>query len=238
MSLPYAAGSLYSTVEDLYLWDQALYKTKLISKKYMKMMFTPYHSRYAYGWGVRKMALSELKDSLNVVSHGGGINGFVTLISRLVDDRHLIVLFNNTGGTDLNEISIGIVNILYDRPYDMPKKSIANALYETLTKKDVTSAIKHYHELKEKYPDDYDFRLRELNSLGYQLLGTDMVDEAIEIFRLNAEVYPKLSNVYDSLGEAYMEKGEKELAIINYAKSLELNPKNKNAIEMLKKMNE
>lgn len=65
-----------------------------------------------------------------------------------------------------------------------------------------------------------------------------MVDEAIEIFRLNAEVYPKLSNVYDSLGEAYMEKGEKELAIINYAKSLELNPKNKNAIEMLKKMNE
>ena len=41
----------------------------------MKMMFTPYHSRYAYGWYVRKMVLSESNDSLNVVSHSGGING-------------------------------------------------------------------------------------------------------------------------------------------------------------------
>ena len=238
MSLPYAAGSLYSTVEDLYLWDQALYKTKLISKKLKKIMFTPYHSKYAYGWIVTKMPLSDSQDSLNVVAHGGGINGFVTLITRLVDDRHLIVLFNNTGATDLNRMSIGIVNILYDRPYDLPKKSIADALYETLTKKDITSAIKQYHELKEKYPDDYDFRLRELNRLGYELLRTDMVDNAIEIFKLNTEVYPKESNGFDSLGEAYMKKGERELAIINYAKSLELNPKNKNAIEKLKKMNE
>jgi len=236
MSLPYAAGSLYSTVEDLYVWDQALYKSKLLSKKYMKIMFTPFLNNYAYGWGVRNMPLSEPKDSLMIHAHSGGINGFNTYITRLIEDRHLIVLFNNTGGTNLYGMTVGIVNILYDEPYDLPKKSIAEALYKTITEKDVPTGVKRYHELKDKSPDDYEFGVRELNRLGYQFMGLDRVDEAIEIYKLNAEIFPKASNVYDSLGEAYMKKGEKDLAIKNYAKSLELNPKNTNAIEMMKRM--
>jgi len=236
MSLPFAAGALYSTVEDLYLWDQALYKRELLSEKYMKMMFTPFLNNYAYGWSVRKIALADSKDSVLVVAHSGGINGFVTLITRLVQDKHMIVLLNNTGGTDLNRMTVGIINILYGKPSDLPKKSIAEALYKTLTVHDIASAIMQYHELKEKSPDDYDFRIRELNRLGYHLLGMDRIDEAIEIFKLNVEMYPEDSNVYDSLGEAYMKKGERELAIKNYAKSLELNPQNTNAIEMMRKI--
>lgn len=57
-----------------------------------------------------------------------------------------------------------------------------------------------------------------------------------EIFKLNVETYPQSGNVYDSLAEAYMAKGEKDLAIKNYEKSLELDPKNTNAVEMLKKL--
>jgi len=74
--------------------------------------------------------------------------------------------------------------------------------------------------------------------LGYQLLGLEKVDEAIEIFKLNVEVYPTSSNAYDSLGEAYMNNNQKELSVKNYEKSIELNPKNANAIKMLKKLNE
>ena len=59
---------------------------------------------------------------------------------------------------------------------------------------------------------------------------------AIEIFKLNVEAYPQCWNVYHSLGEAYMRHGEKEFAIQNYEKSLELNPQNTNAAEMLKKL--
>ena len=59
------------------------------------------------------------------------------------------------------------------------------------------------------------------------LLRDDKTNEAIEIFKLN---------VYDSLGEAYMKQGEKELAIENYQKSLELNPNNQNGKDMLKKL--
>jgi len=62
------------------------------------------------------------------------------------------------------------------------------------------------------------------------------VREAIEIFKLNVEAYQQSANVYDSLGEAYMINGDKELAIRNYQRAVELNPQNTNAIEMLKKL--
>ncbi|MCK4226548.1 tetratricopeptide repeat protein [candidate division WOR-3 bacterium] len=58
------------------------------------------------------------------------------------------------------------------------------------------------------------------------------------MFKLNVALFPDFFNVYDSLGEAYMVAGEKELAIKNYKKSLELNPNNADAAEILKKTKE
>jgi tetratricopeptide (TPR) repeat protein len=65
-----------------------------------------------------------------------------------------------------------------------------------------------------------------------------MIKEAIEVFKLNIKAYPESFNVYDSLGEAFMISGDKELAIENYEKSLVINPDNKNAVKMLKKLDE
>jgi predicted Zn-dependent protease len=73
--------------------------------------------------------------------------------------------------------------------------------------------------------------------LGYQLIGTKKFNEAIRILQLNVEAYPQSSNVYDSLGEAYMDDGDKPQAIANYEKSLQLNPKNGNAVVILQKLN-
>jgi len=236
MSLPYAAGSLYSTVEDLYIWDQALYTDKLISAKSKELMYKPALQNYAYGWVVTKMPVGENNGTKTVIAHGGGINGFNTVITRIVDDRHLIVLLNNTGGTRLEEMDRAIRNILYNQPYAAPKKPISETLLKIITEKDVQTAIKQYHELKAKQADGYDFREPELNMLGYQLLGMKKTKEAIEIFKLNVEAFPRGANTYDSLAEAYMVNGDKELAIQNYKKSLELNPNNAHATEALKKL--
>jgi tetratricopeptide (TPR) repeat protein len=75
-----------------------------------------------------------------------------------------------------------------------------------------------------------------MNRVGYRLLERKRFKEAIEVFKLNVEDFPKSANVYDSLGEAYMVSGDKELAIQNYQRSIELNPDNGNAVEMLKKL--
>ena len=76
----------------------------------------------------------------------------------------------------------------------------------------------------------------DLNNVGYKLLGQEKIKEAIEIFKTNVKLYPESSNVFDSLGEAYMKDGNKELAIKNYEKSLELDPKNDNAKKMLEEL--
>jgi CubicO group peptidase (beta-lactamase class C family) len=75
-----------------------------------------------------------------------------------------------------------------------------------------------------------------VNTTGYQLLSAKKFGDSIQIFQLNAELHPQSWNVYDSLAEAYMDNGDKELAIENYKKSLELNPKNDNGAETLKKL--
>ena len=68
------------------------------------------------------------------------------------------------------------------------------------------------------------------------MLNSGKIAEAIEVFRLNVELFPDSFNVYDSLGEAYMKSGDKENATKNYRKSLELNPGNDNAKKMLKEL--
>lgn len=75
-----------------------------------------------------------------------------------------------------------------------------------------------------------------INQKGYDLMEEKKLQEAIEIFKLNAFAFPRSANVFDSLGEAYLEAGNKELAIENYKKSLQLDPLNQNARDVLKKI--
>ncbi len=101
----------------------------------------------------------------------------------------------------------------------------------------VDKALDAYRQIKKDDPDNAAIGEARINGFGYGFLRAKKLPEAIAYFKLNAEFYPKSFNVYDSLGDAYMANGDKELAIVNYKKSLELNPDNKNAIEMLKKLN-
>jgi len=117
-----------------------------------------------------------------------------------------------------------------------PRKSISETLSATIATSGVDAAVKQYHELKAAEPATYNFDENELNFLGYRLIRDHKFKQAIRIFQLNVEAYPRSSNVYDSLGEAYMDDGDKPLAIVNYQKSLQLNSKNGNAVQMLQKL--
>jgi CubicO group peptidase (beta-lactamase class C family) len=118
-----------------------------------------------------------------------------------------------------------------------PKVS-ADALipFEHLTAGNIDKALAAYRQIKKEKPDNASVSEARLNGLGYGFLRAKKLSEAIAYFKLNVEFYPNSFNVYDSLGEAYMANGEKELAIANYKKSLELNPKNTQGAEMLKKL--
>jgi tetratricopeptide (TPR) repeat protein len=100
----------------------------------------------------------------------------------------------------------------------------------------ISKAVEAYRQIKKDTPDNAAVSESRLNGLGYNFVRAKKLPEAIAYFKLNVEFYPNSWNVYDSLADAYMANGEKELAIANYKKSLEMNPKNTNAAEMLKKL--
>jgi CubicO group peptidase (beta-lactamase class C family) len=234
MSIPYAAGSMYSTVEDLYLWDQALHTDKLLSAQSKALMYKPFLEEYAYGWVVQNASFKQNGNDVQIIRHGGGINGFTTTIVRFPQEKNLIVMLDNTGTSYLDPLSDSIAKILYNQPYEQPKMSIISLLERTILEKGIAAGIAQYRDLKANQAATYNFAESELNQLGYQLLRSGKAREAIEIFKLNVEAYPQGFNTYDSLGEAYAFVNERELAKQSYQKSLELNPNNTNAVAILK----
>lgn len=126
----YASGSMYSTVEDLFLWDQALYTDKLLSKKYRDMMFKPFINNYACGWAVAKAPLCDLYDFLNnpydyvsnsdnehknivtTAYHTGNIFGMHIIILRIIEKKQSIIFMGNTGTAPFNSAICEIIKIL------------------------------------------------------------------------------------------------------------------------------
>jgi len=118
-----------------------------------------------------------------------------------------------------------------------PRKSIGQILSATIASSGMDAAVNQYQDLKATSAANYRFDERELNDLGYRLIRKNKFKEAIRIFQLNVEAYPNSANTYDSLAEGYMDNGENALAVANYEKSLQLNPKSRNAVLMLQKLN-
>lgn len=237
MSLPYAAGSMYSTVEDLFKWDQALYGEKILSAASKAKMFTPGLSEYGYGVeiGDREIGKSGIKTRL--IRHGGGINGFNCLLTRVVDKQQTVIILDNVGlGQHHGNITDSILSILNGQPFVLPKKSIGEHLYKITLANGVDAAIAEYRKLKLANSKEFDFDERELNSLGYQLLTKQRFKDAIAIFKLNTEMFPKSGNTFDSLGEAYLADNQNDLAIENYKKAVALDPTNVNAVSIINRL--
>jgi CubicO group peptidase (beta-lactamase class C family) len=108
--------------------------------------------------------------------------------------------------------------------------------FEMLLAGKISEAVEAYKKIKQDHPNNVAVSEERLNNLGYGLLNQKKMAASIAVFKLNVALYPQSSNVYDSLGEAYMVNGDKEQAIANYKKSLELNPKNENGATMLKRL--
>jgi CubicO group peptidase (beta-lactamase class C family) len=126
---PYAAGSIYSTVEDLYRWHRGLQSYQFIGRRSLQQAYTPYKNRYGYGWII---------DSLNgklMVSHSGGIFGFRTDFARIPEDDICIVLLSNTEMPGISNITRRILAVLYGLPYAVPVEMKAVLVKEQVLKR-------------------------------------------------------------------------------------------------------
>jgi CubicO group peptidase (beta-lactamase class C family) len=103
----FAAGSIYSTVEDLYRWDQALYTDALLPAALRSQMFTPFLRDYAFGWKVDRPG-----DRLRI-SHPGLIDGFATYIARYPDDHVTVIVLSNLDSSDAAGIGDYLASLVF-----------------------------------------------------------------------------------------------------------------------------
>lgn len=238
MGIPYSAGSMYSTVDDLFKWDRALRTNTVLNAASKKLMFTPNLRNYGYGVDIGKHRLGSADKTTKLIQHGGGINGFNCLLTSVVDQNHCVVVLDNVGmGNHHGKITAAIINILNDLPFEGPRKSLADELQKTATEQGGKAVVARYRKLKTEQPDTFDFGNEEaLNGLGYYLVSLDKMEDAIEVLKLNVEIFPESFNPYDSLGEAYLGNDQRDLALLNYKKSVELNPENQGGLLAIKKI--
>ena len=113
------------------------------------------------------------------------------------------------------------------------RRPIGGVLSQTIASQGIEVAVRRYREVTLSGDASYNMEESQLNTLGYQLIRAGSLEAAIRVFQLNVGAFPESSNTYDSLGEAYMDAGDRANAVANYRESLRLNPRNRNAVMML-----
>lgn len=148
-------------------------------------------------------------------------------------DGYTVIITSNFGQV-ADEIIMRFKDAVNGKEYPKPDITMEMKMYGILKNGGITKLESSLKQLLESHGMLYNDR--HLNFFGYELMNDELLDDAIEVFKLNAKLFPEVPNVWDSLAEAYMNKGNNELAIANYKKVLELDPGNRNAKKMLEKL--
>jgi len=181
MSFVFGYGHLLSTVEDLYLFDRALYSNILLTEKSKELFFNEYgwfYIRYPFGKGLKRI----LSNSLD-----GSINGFQSHTHRIEKDTVFIVTLRNVKESVYeNQIVIKwpnfmvsrILAVLYDEEYDLPKKSAAFTVFKTLINSGQNEAENLYTEILSKQLDKYYIDESEFIFFESELINAGMEEMA------------------------------------------------------------
>jgi CubicO group peptidase (beta-lactamase class C family) len=232
------AGGLYATLADMERFDRALYGVLLVNEESKRLLFAPRSVITAYGW---KTSEDTLRSGVTrrVVRTTGGLPGFGAVMVRVPSLQRTIIMLTNirTMTWRLEDFAVSIGRILDGEPYSLPKPSVAEALASDVKARISAELIDRHFEQMRRDTARYALSEAELNRLGYHALNAWRdVTRAVDIFRLNVRAFPRSANVYDSLGEAYLAQGDTVRARTNYRRSLELDPNNSNAADILRRI--
>jgi CubicO group peptidase (beta-lactamase class C family) len=239
----FSTGAIYSSVEDLFLWDKSFYTEKLLNEENKKRMCTKYLPNYGYGVAVNNMKnyLGTNRD-ITLISHDGGLTGYSSYMARIPEDSIFVVLLDNTRagmrGNELVGISNNILPILYGIKAELPKPVAYMELLRLIKATSIDEGVLQFKNAIINNNDAYNFNGLEnsLNIIGYNYISNGNIISAIKILKLNTEQFPKSANAHDSLGEAYYKNSEMHLALQHYKISYALDPKNDNAKAMIEQI--
>jgi CubicO group peptidase (beta-lactamase class C family) len=256
-STAYAAGGMHSTVEDLFIWSEAVKSHKLLSPELTKIMLSPDKKGHCYGWVRNWDDIVEKNINARLYGHGGALTGNSAYIG-MYDDGTTIIYLANINNLKAEEILHQLYLRANDLKDDYKLKGYPNrSSYEKFITAGGMTALKDYFQrlseysgytvnpsnstmrgvmkihleagkqkvadsLKTVFLNTYNPNEATINEFGYDFLYSDNSDYALEFFIENTKRYPFSSNVWDSLGEAYLTYKDYDSAIDCYKKAVEL----------------
>ncbi|WP_298897201.1 serine hydrolase [uncultured Psychroserpens sp.] len=244
-----AAAGLHTTIEDFTRFAYASlfayknnkkYNSVLTSSTLKDMMQPAPASNDSYGLGYQVQSIPGVSYTLK--GHGGANTGWHAFFRVNPDTNDGFIMITNGGSGHNIYRQVFCDWIQWKTGASMGnrciiKPSIAAKLKTIIDAEGIDNLASAYNNLKLNNADAYNFSEDILNSFGYYYMSRKEIDKAMAIFKLNVDQFPESSNVYDSYGEALLTNGNKEEAIINYKKSVELNPANTNGVQVLKNLN-
>ncbi|MCH7848527.1 MAG: serine hydrolase [Planctomycetes bacterium] len=228
------AGSVYSTLDDLFVWSRAVQKRRVLSEEYRSALVTHHTSGYAYGWFTFSytcapgMALPVKGDG---VTHDGGCPGFSTCLRWYLDHDITVIVLANMRPFPSSELANKIGNILVGIHQQNPSPAVADELIRIALEEGVEAATSRARDMEaagREIPTP-----NEINTLGYRYLAAHRISETIRVQELQVALFPRNANALDSLAEACAVAGQIDRAIMYYSRALEVDPDFQNARQRL-----
>jgi CubicO group peptidase (beta-lactamase class C family) len=171
----------------------------------------------------------------DIFFHNGSNAGFQSVLMMDPAGRWGYAAMGNSDNfEDVNRTVLQTLSIRYGWGVESHSRELGENLAIVSALRNTAAAMTYYQWAESTGFVGLRHDVNTLNYFGYRLLASRQLADAIRVLQWNVTAYPQNANVYDSLGEAYMDAGERAMAIKYYRKSLELNPKNDNAVARLK----
>lgn len=224
---PSPAGGMYSTAGDLLKFDLSLMNdNNLLSDKFKIILINGFDE-------LKDISFAEFKSKCGN-AYAGGAPGINAVYVQYPSENFTVIILSNYDFA-AEAIEGQITNIMNGIDFEMPMLPLGQFLYDTLQ----TRGQEYFTTNLNKIIKENGYKIqgdRLLNNIGYQFLQNNLIQAAIDIFTLNAGLFPETANCYDSLGEAYLISGNKDEAVKNYKIVLSLEPENENAKKVIEKI--
>lgn len=208
----------------------------LLKNDSYNMMWKPYAETNRKGTQIGLSWFMKQYKGVELIFHTGGDTGYASNLVLVPEKNAALAFYCNCDFINLSMMTEHILDIILGNEVEPIAISATSEVARIITSKGLEAASVRFQEIRNSHKDEYYISEVEFNSLAYKFLKMKKVEEAISVLTMAMTEFPKVANLYDSLGEIYLEKGDKEKSIDCYKIALELDPSMSSSITALKSL--
>ena len=233
------AGSLYSTIDDLWIWARAILDDELLLASTREEMFQVQATGYGYGWFLETYAAKSTQGSTQHpgINHDGGCPGFSTKIALYPAHDLVIIILSNVLPSDVGGLNQQLANALLNLPVRLPQPPVGHALGLVALEEGIQPALERWDLLRTSttnlglMPGANTF-----SGYGFEYLAAHQPHKAMRLFELATGAFPRSPRAHRGLGQALRLLQRRDEACSAFERALELNPQSESVRQALEEL--